>query len=151
MTAPKPYVLVPLVATEEMIADGVEGSKDSMGNMDQSFGFTPYLIPGCWQAMLAARPASYIALEAAWSLLSDAFTHADQEDWDYLFSILRQKLGGRASFWKVVLSECHTALTALAEAEAAVTRKWCDGCGRDWADPPSSLCPVCQAYMGHQI
>lgn len=28
--------------------------------------------------------------------------------------------------------------------------RWCEGCGRDWADPPSKLCPVCQAYKGHQ-
>lgn len=31
-------------------------------------------------------------------------------------------------------------------------RKRCDGCGQDWADPPSKLCPCCQAYnanIGH--
>lgn len=31
-------------------------------------------------------------------------------------------------------------------------RKRCDGCGQDWADYPSKLCPCCQAYnanIGH--
>jgi hypothetical protein len=29
-------------------------------------------------------------------------------------------------------------------------RKRCAGCGVNWADPPSSLCPGCQAYAEHQ-
>lgn len=26
----------------------------------------------------------------------------------------------------------------------------CEGCGKDRADPPSKLCPGCQAYRDHQ-
>lgn len=29
-------------------------------------------------------------------------------------------------------------------------RKRCDGCESGWADPPSKLCPGCQAYREHQ-
>jgi hypothetical protein len=28
--------------------------------------------------------------------------------------------------------------------------KKCADCGKDWADPPSSLCPGCEAYREHQ-
>lgn len=26
----------------------------------------------------------------------------------------------------------------------------CEGCDKDYADPPSRLCPGCQAYRDHQ-
>lgn len=26
----------------------------------------------------------------------------------------------------------------------------CEECGKDYADPPSKLCPVCQAYKEHR-
>ena len=29
-------------------------------------------------------------------------------------------------------------------------RRRCDGCGVNWADPPSALCPGCEAYCEHQ-
>ena len=28
-------------------------------------------------------------------------------------------------------------------------RRRCVECGRGWADPPSALCPSCEAYQGH--
>ena len=29
-------------------------------------------------------------------------------------------------------------------------RRRCSGCGKHWADPPSDLCPGCEAYREHQ-
>ena len=31
----------------------------------------------------------------------------------------------------------------------APRRRRCDDCGVNWADPPSKLCPGCQAYAAH--
>lgn len=38
--------------TKAMIEAGHEGSKDAGGNMHDSFGFPPHLIPYCWEAMI---------------------------------------------------------------------------------------------------
>jgi hypothetical protein len=32
----------------------------------------------------------------------------------------------------------------------SVRRRRCTECGQHWADPPSTLCPGCQAYVEHQ-
>ena len=31
-----------------------------------------------------------------------------------------------------------------------IRRKRCEECGINWADPPSRICPGCEAYREHQ-
>jgi hypothetical protein len=40
---------------------------------------------------------------------------------------------------------------AAASRSLPVRRRRCTGCGIHWADPPSALCPGCQAYREHQV
>lgn len=35
-------------------------------------------------------------------------------------------------------------------AEAKQSVKLCDGCGKNYADYPSKLCPGCEAFKQHQ-
>jgi hypothetical protein len=39
---------------------------------------------------------------------------------------------------------------AKTAAPKTVHRKRCRDCGTNWADPPSPLCPGCDAYQEHQ-
>jgi hypothetical protein len=45
--------------------------------------------------------------------------------------------------------ECGCAETARAVLEQSMPPK-CEGCGVNYSDPPSRLCPGCEAYQGHQ-
>jgi hypothetical protein len=39
----------------------------------------------------------------------------------------------------------------MKEADEIVRRPMkCEGCLQNWADPPSRLCPGCEAYSEHQ-
>lgn len=51
----------------------------------------------------------------------------------------------------VVGSVCQAINRSMAAIrEEMARRKRCEGCGVNWADPPSKLCSGCQAYRDHQ-
>jgi len=54
---------------------------------------------------------------------------------------------GRGARYRIV--KIDTAKSEL-KPQRTPQRKKCDGCGVHWADPPSSLCPGCEAYREHQ-
>jgi len=37
----------------------------------------------------------------------------------------------------------------IAQAVREHRRRRCEDCGKNWADPPSKLCPGCEAYREH--
>lgn len=52
------------------------------------------------------------------------------------------------------LARVHQAIGSL-ESVVKYSKRFeqrvrCEGCGKDWADLPSKLCPGCQAYKEHQ-
>jgi rubrerythrin len=58
----------------------------------------------------------------------------------------------------LIRTEFGAACEHSCEHQAAASRSLpvrrrvrCTDCGFHWADAPSSLCPGCQAYAGHQM
>lgn len=60
-------------------------------------------------------------------------------------------LAGRAAYLtsSKAFDDAEAAEAAEAAEDERVAKK-CDDCGKNWADPPSRLCPGCQAYQEHQ-
>lgn len=44
---------------------------------------------------------------------------------------------------------CDTC-SRVQKVEREFAPKLCDSCGKNFSDPPSRLCPGCQAYQEHQ-
>lgn len=140
MTTPKPYVLVPLVATVEMAEQSSIVTyipQLAAGGRITTWGSKRY------QAMLAARPASYIALEEALEksiaeiraafetvTIRDGVNCSDHALYNLEGAIIDIERTDKAD--KVSMQTLHRvaiqlvrigqALTALAEAEAAINK-----------------------------
>ena len=66
-------------------------------------------------------------------------------------------IGRGAENWQAFCDECKPeyggndqAIAAKVEAKMREKEpKMCDECGEEYADPPSKLCPGCEAYREH--
>jgi hypothetical protein len=53
------------------------------------------------------------------------------------------------SHWKMPFGKPPSSVASTNRAPNSRPKK-CEGCGQNYADPPSKLCPGCQAYREHQ-